>query len=339
MKAKITLKDIAKELDVSVSTVSKALNDSHEISEETKQRIRAYAEYYKYKPNSLALKLRTQRTLIIGVIVPQIVHHFWSTVIRGIEEYANAKGYNVMICLSNESYEKEVSNVDMLLEGSVDGMLISASRGTQEKANYEHISKLVQNQFPVVLFDRVIDAIECDKVIIDDEGGAFKATQHLIETGCKKIALITHPEYVKISSLRIKGYKKALQKHNLPIDENAILQLADEKDIQQQIELLFKNDYPDAILAVNGEIYASVAMQIAKDKGLKVPEDISIITFTDGLISKYSSPPLTTLVQHGFEMGKQAVELLINQIENESDAREVQKKVLSTNLNIRKSTR
>ena len=339
MKSKITLKDIARELDVSVSTVSKALNDSHEISQETKDRIRAYAEYYKYKPNSLALKLRTQRTLIIGVIIPEIVHHFFSTVLRGIEDYANVKGYNVMVCLSNESYEKELLNIEMLLEGSVDGILISTSRGTQEQNNYEHITKLVQNQFPVVLFDRMVENLNCDKVIIDDEGGAFKATEHLINTGCKKIALITHPEYVKISSLRIKGYKRALAKHNIPLDNSLVLEMDEDKDIQQQINRLFRNESPDAILAVNGEIYASTAMQMAKDRGLKVPEDISVITFTDGLISKYSSPPLTTLVQHGLEMGKQAVELLINQIENEDPEYQFQEKVLSTKLNIRKSTR
>ena len=147
MKYKITLKDIAKEFGVSTSTVSKALNDSHEISDETKERIRAYAQYYNYKPNSLALKLRNQRTYIIGVIIPEIVHHFFSTVIRGIEEFANSKGYNVMICLSAANYEKEVSSVETLLEGSVDGILISVSTGTQKEKNYDHLKNLLDKTF------------------------------------------------------------------------------------------------------------------------------------------------------------------------------------------------
>lgn len=341
MKSKLTIKDIAKELEVSISTVSKALKDSHEISQDTREKIKAFATFHNYKPNSLALKLRSQKTLILGVIFPEIVHHFFSTVLGGIEEYANGKGYNVMVCLSNESYQKELLNIDMLLEGSVDGILISISSGTQEKNNYDHIKKLVDDRFPIVLFDRMVEEIDCDKVIINDEGGAMTATEYLIETGCKKIALIAHPEYVKIASLRISGYLKALNKFKLPFNKDLIIRIDPEKDIQKQIAVLFKDpkNYPDAILAVNGEIFASTAMQLAKDQGLKIPEDISIITFTDGLISEYSSPPLTTLVQHGFEMGKQAVELLIHRIENKTAQLEFQKKVISTNLKVRKSTK
>lgn len=344
MKSKITLKDIAKEFGVSTSTVSKALNDSHEISTETKERIKAYAAYYNYKPNSLALKLRNQRTYIIGVIIPQIVHHFFSTVIRGVEEYANSKGYNVMICLSNSTYEKEVKAIETLLEGSVDGILVSVSTGTQKEKNYEHLKKLLNQKFPLVMFDGIVDNLKCDKVIIDDEGGSFKATEYLINTGCKKIALITNPDFIKIGSLRTRGYLKALDKYKLTVDDRHIVEIDEWEDIIEQVSVLFDDpeNYPDAVLAINGEIYASAAMQIAKDKGLQIPEDLSIITFTDGVISKYSSPPLTTLVQHGYEMGKQAVELLIHRIENKNANIEetgYQSKVLSTNLKPRKSTK
>lgn len=245
-----------------------------------------------------------------------------------------------MVCLSNDSHEKEVLSIETLFEGNVDGILMSVTQDTQGKNKYNHIKKLIQEKFPIVLFDNIIEDLECDKVTINDEGGAFKATEYLIETGCKKIALLAIPEFVRIGSLRKRGYLKALNKHNIEVDDNLIVEIDDNEDIHRQIEVLFNNqdNYPDAILAVNGEIYASTAMQMAKDKGLKIPQDLSIITFTDGLISRYSSPPLTALVQHGFEMGKQAVELLIDRIENNKPEILFERKVISTNLKIRSST-
>ncbi|MCB0474083.1 MAG: LacI family DNA-binding transcriptional regulator [Flavobacteriaceae bacterium] len=340
-RKKITIKDIAKELDVSVSTVSKSLKDSHEISKETKDRIKAFAAFHNYKPNTLALKLRHQRTHIIGIIVPEIVHHFFATVIRGVEEYANERGYNVMICLSDTSYEKEIKSIETLLEGNVDGILISVSTGTQEKNNYEHIDKLISEKVPVVLFDGLVEELACDKVLINDEGASFNATEYLIKTGCKRIALITNPDFVRIGALRTRGYLKALKKYNFDIDESLIIKIDESKDMESQVDVLFsdKDNYPDAVLAINGEIYASYAMRLATEKGLRVPDDFSVITFTDGVISKYTSPPLTSLVQHGFEMGKQAVELLVNRIEAKNTVIPIQEKVISTKLKIRKSTR
>lgn len=340
MKNKITLKDIAKELGFSKSTVSKALNDSHEISLETRKKIKAFADFYNYKPNSLALKLRNQKTYTLGVVIPQIVHHFFSNVLSGIDEYANALGYNVMVCLSNDSHKKEVSSIETLFAGNVDGILISVTQETQQKNKYNHIEKLIQEKFPIVLFDNIIENLECDKVTINDEGGAFKSTEYLIESGCKKIALLAIPEFVRIGSLRKTGYLKALKKHNIEIDDRLIVEIDDNKDVHAQLGVLFDNpeNYPDAILAVNGEVYASTAMQIAKDKGLKIPQDISIVTFTDGLLSRHASPPMTSLVQHGYEMGKQAVELLIDRIENNKPEVKFERKVISTNLKIRNST-
>ncbi len=341
MKAKLRIKDIARELGVSISTVSKALKDSHEISVETKERIKAFADFHNYKPNSLALKLRSQKSHTIGVIIPEIVHHFFSTVLRGIDNYANEKGYSMMVCISNDSHEKEIASIETLLEGSVDGILVSTTHDTQQKNDYSHLKKLIDEKFPIVLFDNIIEELACDKVIIDDSGGAYKATEYLIDTGCKRIALLAIPKYVKVGQLRIDGYVRALEKHGIPLDKNLILELRNDVDVQKEIECLFKDEkkYPDAILAVNGEIYASTAMQIAKDKGLKVPEDISIVTFTDGMISKYASPPLTALMQHGYEMGKQSVELLLDRIEQKTDTEELQNKVISTKLKIRKSTK
>ncbi|WP_372792988.1 LacI family DNA-binding transcriptional regulator [Lutibacter sp.] len=337
MKPRITLKNIAKEFGVSISTVSKALKDSHEISEETRGKIKAFADYYNYKPNSLALQLRNQKTSVIGVIIPEIVHHFFSTVINGIEQYANEKGYNVMVCLSNESYEKEVSNFTVLTNGSVDGLIVSVARETQENQIYKHFDALIKDDFPLVLFDRIIDEIDCDKVIIDDIGGAFKATNHLVEIGAKRIALITTQDYITVGSLRKEGYLKALVSNGIGIDESLIYKIDDTKDLHEQIgKIINVKNPPDAILAVN-EIYAAIALKASKAKGLSIPDDIAIIGFTSGLISEFTYPPLTSVEQHGDLMGRQAAELLINRIESKGP-NDFQKVVISTGLKIRKST-
>lgn len=337
MKPRITLKKIAREFGVSISTVSKALKDSHEISEETRGKIKAFADYYNYKPNNLALQLRNQKTSVIGVIIPEIVHHFFSTVINGIEKYATEKGYNVMICLSNESYEKEVSNMGVLTNGSVDGLIVSIARETQQNQNFNHFEALITDDFPLVLFDRINDDIKCDKVIIDDIGGAFKATNHLIEIGSKRIALITTQDFITVGSLRREGYLKALKSQNVKVDESLIYKINDNEDLYEQIKKVINVvNPPDAILAVN-EIYAAIALKISQEKGLSIPKDIAIIGFTSGLISEFTSPPLTCVVQHGYLMGEQAAELLINRIEH-TGPEAFQKTVISPDLKIRKST-
>ena len=337
MKQKITIKTIAKELGVSTSTVSKALRDSHEISSETKEKIQAYANLYNYKPNNLALQLRNQKTKVIGVILPKIVHHFFSTVIMGIEEGANKKGYNIMVCFSNESYKKEVETLKVLSNGSVDGLIVSIANETLENKDFKHFVDLVSEEIPLVLFDRVVDEILCDKVVVDDVGAGYKATKHLIENGCKKIALITTPNHVNVGTLRRQGYEKALIEAYIKTDKNLIVEIDEKKDIKSQIEKVFKEDI-DAVFAVN-EIYAANSMRIAKEKGLSIPNEISIIGFTDGLISEYSSPSITTIAQHGFTMGIQAVELLIERIENETEVYRPKKIVISSDLKIRESTK
>ena len=337
MKKKITIKTIAKELGVSTSTVSKALKDSHEISVETKEKIQAYADFYNYKPNSLALQLRNQKTMVIGVILPKIVHHFFSTVIMGIEEGANDKGYHIMVCFSNESYKKEVETLKVLSNGSVDGLIVSIASETLENKGFKHFKDLVSEEIPLVLFDRVVDEILCDKVVVDDVGAGYKATKHLLQNGRKKIALITTPNHVNVGALRRQGYEKALIEEYIKTDTNLIVEIDEKENITKQIETVFKQDI-DSLFAVN-EIYAAKAMRIAKKKGLKIPNDISIIGFTDGLISEYSSPSITTIAQHGFTMGKQAVELLIERIEKESEIYKPRKIVISSDLKLRESTK
>ena len=337
MKKKITIKTIAKELGVSTSTVSKALKDSHEISKETKDKIQAYANLYNYKPNSLALQLRNQKTKVIGVILPKIVHHFFSTVIMGIEEGANAKGYNIMVCFSNESYKKEVETLKVLSNGSVDGLIVSIANETLKNKDFKHFTDLVAEEIPLVLFDRVVDEILCDKVVVDDVGAGYKATKHLLENGRKKIALITTPNHVNVGTLRRQGYEKALIEEYIKTDKNLIVEVDETKDIVKQIEEVFKQDI-DSVFGVN-EIYAAKAMRVAKKRGLRVPEDLSIIGFTDGLISRYSSPSITTVAQHGFTMGQQAVALLIERIEKESETFKPKKIVISSDLKLRESTK
>ena len=336
MKQKITIKTIAKELGVSTSTVSKALRDSHEISIETKDRIKAYADYYNYKPNNLALQLRNQKTKVIGVILPKIVHHFFSTVIKGIENGASEKGYHIMVCFSNESYQSEVDNLKVLSNGSVDGLLVSVAKETLQNEDFKHFQDLVNEEIPLVMFDRVLDSINCDKVIVDDIGAGYKATKHLIERGRKKIAMLATPEHVNIGTLRKRGYEKAIKEFNLTTSNNLAVEIDEAHDPNTQIAQVIERDI-DGVFAVN-EIYAAIAIRLAKEKGLRVPQDISVVGFTDGLISKFSSPSITAIVQHGYTMGKQAVELLIERIENEGEILAPRTKVISSDLHTRESS-
>lgn len=337
MKQKITIKTIAKELGVSTSTVSKALKDSHEISTETKEKIQAYANHYNYKPNSLALQLRNQKTMVIGVVLPKIVHHFFSTVIMGIEDGANKKGYNIMVCFSNESYQKEVETLKVLSNGSVDGLIMSIANETFENKDFNHLKELISEEIPLVLFDRVVDEVMCDKIVVDDVGAGYKATRHLLDNGRKKIALITTPNHVNVGALRRQGYEKALIESYMKTDKSLIVEIDESKDIKKQIEKVFEKEI-DGVFAVN-EIYAANSMRIAKEKGLSIPDEISIIGFTDGLISQYSSPSITTIAQHGFTMGKQAVEVLIERIEQDSETIKPKKIVISSDLKVRESTK
>ncbi len=315
MKPKITLKDIARELDVSISTVSKALKNSKEISKDTKDRIKAFAKFYNYRPNNIALSLKNKKTKNIGVIIPDIVHHFFTTVFRGIEMYANKMGYNVIVCISDESFDKEVINMEMLANGSIDGFILSLSAETQRRNDFTHLKELLDQGIPIVLFDRVTEEIECDKVILNDAEIASEAVNHFIKSGCRKIALITTENYFNVSESRKDGYAEALRSNNIEIDQNLILTLPHEIDNTDVMTKFFKENSIDAVLCVN-EIFAIQSMSVIQHLGFNVPSDISIIGFTDGILSRYSSPKLSTIAQHGQEMGELAAKLLINRMES-----------------------
>ncbi|MBU2525429.1 MAG: LacI family transcriptional regulator [Bacteroidetes bacterium] len=335
MKGKITLKHISKELDVSISTVSKALKDSPEISQETREKVQAFAKLYNYRPNNIALSLKNRKTKNIGVIIPEIVHHFFATVIEGIEQEANASGYNVIICLSSESFDKEVINMEMLANGSIDGFILSLTKETQMKKDYHHLVEVINQGMPLVLFDRIADEIPCDKVVIDDEKGAFDAVNKLIEVGCKKIGLISTVDYVSVGRLRTQGYLKALIKNNIEVDQNLIVKIEDVAHASEMIAPLLDCGV-DGVFAVN-EAFAMTAINLAHEKGIKIPSQLSVIGFTDGELSKYASPALTTVSQNGHQIGQEAARMLIEKIEEESEV--FQTKVVKTKLIVRKSTK
>ncbi|WP_225035213.1 LacI family DNA-binding transcriptional regulator [Winogradskyella sp. SM1960] len=348
MKRKITLKQIARELDVSISTVSKALRNSAEISDDTKQKIQAFAKLYNYRPNNIALSLKNRRTNTIGIIIPEIVHHFFSEVIRGAELVANKRGYNVIIGLSNESFSKEVINMEMLANGSIDGFILSMSKETLQQQDYHHFNETMSQGMPVVMFDRVVSEIKCDKVIVDDFNGAKNAVEKLIENKCKSIALISTPDYVSVGKLRTQGYLDALNENNILAESKLILKIDDTVDyevhldaLEAEIEQLFKaNKKIDGVFAVN-ELYALTAMKVARKLGLNVPNDVQVIGFTDGVLSKHATPSLTTVSQHAQQMGEKAAQLLIDKLESEVNSadEEFHTVVIATDLVERESTK
>ena len=339
MKRKITLKQIAKELDVSISTVSKSLRNSLEIGEETRLKVQAFAKFYNYKPNNIALSLKNRKTKAIGIIIPEIVHHFFSTVINGIEQVANEHGYSVIICLSDDSFDKEVLNMEMLANGSIDGFIMSLSKETQFRGDFHHISEVINQGMPVVMFDRVTNDILCDKVIIDDKHAAYEAVQSLINKGRKKIALVTTVDYVSVGKLRTDGYIKALLDNGIPFNENLIIKIEDIDNCEITIGKLLEDKAIDAVFAVN-ELFAVTIIKTANKIGLNVPKDLAVIAFTDGIISKYSTPTITTVSQSGIKMGNKAAKMLIERLESEEDEEDENYKteVIETHLIEREST-
>jgi len=342
---KLTLKSIARELGVSISTVSKALKDNPEISEETREKIKAFAKLYNYKPNNIALSLKNRKTKTIGVIIPEIVHYFFTTVISGIEEIANQKGYNVIIGLSNESFQKEVINMEMLANGSIDGFIISVSKETQFLKDYHHIEETISQGMPIVMFDRTIPEIACDKVIVDDVLAAKNAVLKLMSLGCNHIAIITTETHVNVGALRTKGYQKALEEKGLGKEKEYVLHLKEELyepeniDVLQKViyDFLSENRHIDGIFAVN-EVYALSAIKAAKSLNLKIPEDVKVIGFTDGILSKYASPSLSTVSQHGKTLGIEAAAMLIQRIDSEDVDEPYKILVVETELIERETT-
>ena len=338
MKKHVTLKQIATELGYSISTVSKAIRDSKEISRETRDKIQAFAKFYNYRPNNIAISLKNQRTRNIGVIIPEIVHHFFTTVIEGIDYIAHSRGYNVIVCLSGESFEKEVVNMQMLANGSIDGFIISLAKETQAKKDFHHLLEVADQGMPIVMFDRVADEIPCDKAIVDDVLAGYEATAYLLASGCSRVALITTVDYLSVGRLRTEGYRKALLEKGIDIEESLILKIEDNIESEARIESLFESEEFDGVFAVN-EFYAVTAMKVAKRKGFRIPDDVSFIGFTDGILSRTATPTLTTVAQHGMEMGEAAARMLIDRLEDETADPAYFTQIIRTSLIERESTK
>jgi len=346
LRKNVTLKQIAKELNVSVSTVSKALRDNEEIGLETREKIQAFAKMYNYKPNSIALSLRNKSSHTLAIIIPQIVNHFFTKVIQGIESVANERNYNVIIAVSNDSFEKEVLNMETMVNGSIDGFILSVAKETLKRKDFHHFNETISQGVPIVMFDRETTEVNCDKVIIDDVLGAKKATQKLLKTGCKKIVFITTEDFVSVGNLRLKGYLDALNENNMNPGNSLIIKVKDEfnsDEIENYIfdeleKLIQAQPDIDGLIGVN-EFYTITATNYFKKKEKKIPEEISIIAFSDGVLPKYSYPSLTAVSQHGTQIGETAARLLIDKLEGITQEDYHQTIVIETDLIERDSTK
>lgn len=335
---KLTIKDIAKEFNVSISTVSKALNDSYEISNSTKEKIQKYAKEHNYKPNFNALSLKNRSTRTIGVIIPTMLNYFFAQVFKGIEKTALEKGYKVITCISNQSYDKEIEIIEMLSNGSIDGFLLSLAKETELNNNFNHFKDSINNGTPIVMFDRVAQSIECDKVITDDLEGASNTVEFLYKKGHKKIAFVSTISDLHIGKQRLLGYKKGLEKMGLPFNEDLVLNIVerDYKKYKNIVRPFIKTNDVDAVITT-GESVAVSVMKAVKKNGKKIPKDVAVIAFSNGILARHSSPKMTTISQHGETMGQTAAEILIDKLENKT--KEVVTKVIKTDLVIRDSTR
>lgn len=331
----VTIKDLARELKISASTVSRALKNHPDISKETKNAVNALAKKWNYQPNAVALSLKQNRSNTIGVIIPEIVHYFFSSVISGIEDVAYDAGFNVIICQSNEKYEREVANTRTLLASRVDGILISISKETEE---YGHLNNLQDNNIPMVFYDRIVPGLPADQVIIDDLDASFRATQHLIDSGRTKIVHFAGPQKLLIGQQRKQGFIKALEEAKLPIDEDLIIEADSFEKARLAIMKLFRlNKEFDGLFAVN-DLTAIGAMQTLQKKGIVIPDDVAIVGFSDGRFSGITDPTLTSVDQHGYEMGTVATKMLLKRILNEKKDYPAKTKVLSANLIVRGSS-
>lgn len=335
-KTSITIHDIARELKISASTVSRALNNNPRISQATKDRIKAMAEKMGYQPNTVASNLRTQKTNTIGIVVPLINRHFFSTFISGVEDVAFDLGYNVIISQSNDLLEKEKKIVQSLFSNRVDGLIASLSMQTNE---FEHFQLFTNKNIPLVFFDRVVPELKAHKIVVDDFAAGMKATQHLIDQGYKRIAHLAGPTVLNTYHGRMEGYKAALKRNNLSVnDELIIYSQLTRIDGQEAInQLLSLPSPPDAVFCGNDTSALSMILYL-KRIGIEIPEKFGIIGFSNEPFSEVVTPSISTLKQPAFEMGIKAAELLIHEIEDKTKNRDYQTIIMPTELIIRESS-
>ncbi len=335
MKRQVTIKDIAEKLGISPSTVSRSLKDHPDISIKTRNAVKELAKLLGYKPNLIALNLKHSRTNTIGLLVPEVEHHFFSTIINGIEEVAYENNYNVLVVQSNESYMREVLNTQTLLGNRVDGMLVSFSKETKD---FSHFQQIIDNEIPLVFYDRTIDNIHADAVVVDDYSGAFDAVTHLINRGCKRIAFYSAPQHLLLGKDRLNGYIDALSHAGIEYDKNLVYS-CDTFDTAMKISnsVLRKVDRPDGIFAVN-DLTAVGVMKSAKSLGIKVPDELKVVGFENSKSASICDPELTSVDQFGFTLGKKAMTLLLSRIKSDTFDYTPAKEVIKTKLIVRGSS-
>jgi DNA-binding LacI/PurR family transcriptional regulator len=336
MKKAATIKDIAKALGVSISTVSRALQDKPEISEETKRLVRESAKKLKYRRNSMAVALKTQKSYSIGVVVPQIVSAFYASVVKGIEQVANGLGYQVFVSSSNEDMSKEQKNVYGFIDHRVDGMIVSLSKATNE---FNHIHYIQENHVPLVLFDRTSKEINVPKVVANDADAAYLAVSHLIDKGARRIAFITGPEHMLVGRNRYRGYQAALANNDLEPDAKLVVRcnLTVEDAREATRKMLLMDVPPDAIFGISDEV-AIGALFAIKESGLKIPQEISVVGFSNSNRSRYMEPSLTTMDQNPEKIGILAAKLLFEQIDGKVGSSETKEIIVPATLIVRASS-
>lgn len=338
-KTTLTMKDIAREFGISVATVSRALKNSPRISAERRAAIQQYAREHNFTPNMIAESLRHSRIQplkIIGVIIPEFAHYYFSSILSGIEEEASARGYRIMVAQSNEQYEREVKICQSFYENKVCGIIVSQAKDTQQ---YDHFQRLIDAGVPLVFYDRICTGVNASRVVVDDYMGAYNAVTHLIETGCTRIAFYGSAMTLEISKNRYNGYKDALLKHGIQPDKN-LTRFCDNRTDAEAItpELLSSENPPNGFFAVNDDTAIGI-LYTAKRMGFRVPEDISICGFTNGQRAVACDPMLTTVEQRGIKVGKEAVDILIGHVEGTIPLDKAEKRIVRTRLIIRGTTR
>jgi len=331
----ITIKDLATQLKLSPSTVSRALRNHPDISGGTKKRVLALAARANYQPNRIAQSLQTRRSNTIGVIVPEIKHDFFASIISGIEEVSYQAGHTIMVCQSNDTYDREVVNTRALAANRVAGMLVSTS---QETTNYSHLETVMAQGIPLVLFDRVVEGLAVSMVVVDDFDGAYNAVTYLIRRGYRRIAHLSGSDALYVSRKRREGYEKALRDHGLAVDPALIVKGGyHEKDGHRGAQRLFASAAPpDAIFTINDPVAIGAYLYI-RDAGLRIPDDVALVGFTNNPISAIIDPPMTTVNQPAFDMGKAAAGLLLACFETGVEKHIPRTEVLKTKLIVRKS--
>lgn len=335
----VTLKDMAQRLNTSVATISRALKDKPDIGPDMREKVRLLALELHYQPNPVALNLKYHRSQTLGVVIPKVVHFMFSTMISGILEEAERYGYNVLICESNQKYDRELRIVSDFMGGKVDGLIICFSNQTR---NFTHIEQVLNAAIPLVMLDKSTDAITADQVIVDDYEGAFAAVEHLIEQGYERIVHINGNEALHHSQARMSGYLNALRQHGLPIEPSLIFKAEDFSLEEGKVlgeKILHHPLRPDAVFAISDEVLIGVH-QYLKSQNRSIPEDFGLVGFSDSTMASVIEPPLSSVRQPGKEMGKLAVQCLLELIKAEENdlPKNVQTHILKTELIVRKSS-